>query len=110
MPGGGGSNTTTQQQSQKTEPWAPAVPALTEILGGATKAYQSGVGSQVYGGQRVAGLGSDTLAGLDMLKDAATTGNATAGAANDLVGGLARSGGTTAATQQAVSGFGGSST
>ena len=107
MPGGGGTTTSTQQQSQKTEPWAPAVPALTEILVGATKAYQSGVGSQVYGGQRVAGLGSDTLAGLDMLKDAATTGSATAGAANDLVGGLARSGGTTAATQQAVAGFGG---
>ena len=106
MPGGGGTTTSTQQQSTKTEPWAPAVPALQEILGGATKAYQSGVGSQVYGGQRIAGLGEDTVAGLGMLKDAAATGSATAGAANDLVGGLARSGGTTAATQQAVAGLG----
>ena len=106
MPGGGGTTTSTQQQSQKQDPWGPAVPALTEILGGATKAYQSGVGSEVYGGQRVAGMGTDTQAGLGMLKDAATTGNVTATAANDLVGGLARSGGSTAATQQAVAGLG----
>lgn len=104
---GGGTTTSTQQQSQKTDPWAPAIPALQEILGGATNAYQSGVGSQVYGGQRVAGLGSDTLSGLDMLKTAASTGNTTATAANDYVGDLTSSGGSTAATQRAVAGIAG---
>lgn len=104
MPGGG-TKTTTQKTESKTDPYAAAVPSLQKIIDGANTAYDSGIGSQVYGGQRVAGLGTTTTAGLDSMKAAAggTTGATQAGIG--LVGDLVKSGGSTAATQDALSGL-----
>lgn len=101
----GGSKTTTQKTESKTDPFAPAIPSLQKIIDGANTAYDSGVGSQVYGGQRVAGLGATTTAGLDSMKAAAggTTGATQSGIG--LVDDLLKSGGSTAATQDALSGL-----
>ncbi|WP_430913906.1 tail fiber domain-containing protein [Methylobacterium sp. sgz302541] len=103
----GGSRTQTTQQSSQTDPWKPAQPALQNILDGATTAYQSGVGSQVYGGQRVAGLGDTTQAGLGEMADGASAGAPTAASGNDFLHGLLAGGGTTAATQAATGGLAG---
>lgn len=101
----GGSKTTTQKTDSKTDPFAPAIPSLQKIIDKGNAAFDSGVGSQVYGGQRVAGLGATTTSGLDSMKAAAggTTGATQAGIG--LVGDLVKSGGSTAATQSALSGL-----
>jgi hypothetical protein len=101
----GGTKTTTQKTESKTDPFAPAIPSLQKIIDKGNAAFDSGVGSQVYGGQRVAGLGETTTAGLDRMKAAAggTTGATQAGIG--LVGDLVKSGGSTAATQGALSGL-----
>jgi len=101
----GGSKTTETKQTQNSDPWAPAQPALQSILAGATKAYDSGVGSQVYGGDRTAGLGATTNAGLDaMAASAGGTSGATANGANYLQT-LLGNGGTTSGIQTALQGL-----
>ncbi|GJE29810.1 hypothetical protein [Methylobacterium organophilum] len=103
----GGSKTTTTTQNTKTDPWAPAQPALQQILAGASAAYSANPTAQVYQGNRVAGLGSDTLSGLDAMKSGAAAGTATATAGNGFASDLLAGGGTTAATRDATSGLAG---
>lgn len=101
----GGSKTTETKQTTNSDPWAPAQPALQNILAGATTAYNSGVGSQVYGGDRTAGLGDTTQAGLtSMAANANGTAGATANGANYLQT-LLGNGGTTSDIQNALSGL-----
>ncbi|MBO1021470.1 tail fiber domain-containing protein [Methylobacterium sp. SD274] len=99
---GGGSKTQTTTQEQKSDPWAPAQPALQTILKGATDAYNSGVDSQVYTGPRLAGLGDTTQAGLNSMAANANGAAATAQAGNTFLNGLLSNGGTTAGTQSAL--------
>ncbi|MFC7664412.1 hypothetical protein ACFQWF_19315 [Methylorubrum suomiense] len=106
MPGGG-SKTQTTNTKQESTPWAPAIPAATNIVNRANGLLDSGAGSAVYGGQRTAGLGSDTQAGLDMLKSGAQAGVGVAQSGAGFVNGLTASGGTTAATRDATAGLAG---
>ncbi|SFM92061.1 tail fiber domain-containing protein [Methylobacterium pseudosasicola] len=74
----GGGQTSTQNSTQvatKT-PWDPAIPGLTQALNSATSLYNSGVGSQIYGGQRVAGLTDDQSTGIQSIRDQAASDNA----------------------------------
>ncbi|MGY2052414.1 hypothetical protein [Methylobacterium sp. JK268] len=102
---GGGTKTVTTNTSQKTDPWAPAQPALQGILSAATNAYTSGAGQGVYTGQRVAGLGDTTQAGLSAMASGASQGTGVANGANSYVTGLLGSGGSTAGTQGAASAY-----
>lgn len=101
----GGSKTTTTKTEEKRDPWAPAQPALQEILGGASAAYKSGAGQQVYQGERVAGLGDETKAGLGYLADNAGAGLSGTKAGEAFNTGLLSSGGQTAGTAQAADAF-----
>ena len=106
MPGGGSKMQTTNTKQEST-PWAPAIPAATNIVNRANGLLDSGAGSAVYGGQRTAGLGSDTQAGLDMLKSGAQAGVGVAQSGAGFVNGLTDSNGTTAATRDATAGLAG---
>ncbi|MCC0809118.1 hypothetical protein FPV16_23445 [Methylobacterium sp. W2] len=74
----GKSTTQTQTSSVMKDPWSPAQPAPNGILAGSTNAFNSGVGSQIYQGPRVAGIGSTTQAGLDYMKADANAGQGAA--------------------------------
>ncbi|WP_298967758.1 hypothetical protein [uncultured Methylobacterium sp.] len=104
-----GSKTSTQTTTtqQKSDPWAPAQPALQKIITGAGEAYASGAGQGVYQGPRTAGLGPTTNAGLDFLTENAGAGLDTAQGANGLASNLIRSGGQTAGTKAASDAFSG---
>ena len=102
---GGGTKTQTTVQQQNNDPWAPAQPALQGVLSGATAAYNSGVGSQVYGGQRYAGLGDTSLAALDTIAGSANAGQGAAKAGDSYLTGLLQNGGTTSGIQSALSGL-----
>ncbi|WP_449411393.1 hypothetical protein [Methylobacterium komagatae] len=104
---GGATKTQTTNTSQTTDPWAPAQPALQQILGGASATYNANPSAPVYTGQRTAGLGADTMAGLGAMKDAASEGAGTASSGNSWLNGLLQGGGTTAATQSATAGLAG---
>lgn len=107
MPGGGSTKTQTTNSTQTSTPWDPAQPALLQILNGAGAAYNANNTAPIYAGQRVAGLGSDTLAGLDEMKSGAAAGAGTAASGNSWLNGLLQEGGTTAATQGATAGLAG---
>lgn len=64
MPSGG----TTTNQIQNKDPWAPAQPYLQDIMGQASQLYNSGAGSQTYGGQLVAPTNLDTMRSIDMTR------------------------------------------
>ncbi|MEE7505220.1 hypothetical protein [Methylobacterium mesophilicum] len=100
---GGGTKTQTTVQQQNNDPWAPAQPALQGVLAGATNAYNSGVGSQVYTGQRYAGLGDTSLAALDTIAGSANAGQGAAKAGDSYLTGLLQNGGTTSGIQSALS-------
>lgn len=102
---GGGSKTQTTNSTQTRDPYAPTIPALGNIISGATSAYNSGVGSQVYGGQRVAGLGDTTQAGLDSITANANAGTGAAQAGNNFLQNLLQNGGSTAAGASALQGL-----
>ncbi|MCJ2070035.1 tail fiber domain-containing protein [Methylobacterium sp. J-030] len=68
MPGGQTSTTNSTQVADKT-PWSPAIPGLTSVLGDASNLYNSGVGSQVYGGPTVAGLTPLQNQGIQSISD-----------------------------------------
>lgn len=104
---GGGTKTQTTNTRQQSDPWAPAQPALQQILSGASAAYNANPTAPVYTGQRTAGLGTDTMAGLGAMKDAASGGAGTASSANSWLNGLLQNGGTTSATQSATAGLAG---
>jgi hypothetical protein len=103
----GGSKTQTTNTKQESTPWAPAIPAATNILDKANGLLNAGAGSAVYQGPRLAGLGTDTQAGLDLIKTGAQAGLGVAQSGAGLVTGLTASGGTTAATQAATAGLAG---
>lgn len=102
---GGGTKTQTTVQQQNNDPWAPAQPALQGVLSGASAAYNSGVGSQVYTGPRYAGLGDTSLAALDMIAGSANAGQGAAKAGDSYLTGLLQNGGTTSGIQAALSGL-----
>jgi hypothetical protein len=101
----GGTKTQTTNETQTRSPYAPAIPALQTIIDGGLAAYNSGVGSQVYQGDRTAGLGSTTRSGLDYITQNANGGLGAAQGADAYVGGLLANGGATGDTQSAVNGI-----
>ncbi|MBA9069877.1 hypothetical protein FHR71_003638 [Methylobacterium sp. RAS18] len=101
----GGTKTQTTTENSKRDPYGAAIPALQTIIDGGLAAYGSGVGSQVYGGPRVAGLGATTQSGLDYLTGNANAGMEAAQAGNQYLAGNLANGGATAGTQAATSGL-----
>lgn len=99
----GKAKTQTTINNSTQDPWAPAQPALQGVINGATAAYNSGVGSQVYGGQRYAGLGDTSLAALDSIAGSASAGQGAAKAGDNFLTGLLSSGGSTSGIQSALS-------
>lgn len=73
---GGSTQTSTSQQHSETQPWAPAIPGLQQVIGDATGLYNSGAGTGIYSGPRVAQLGDDTLGGLQSIRDQFSSDNA----------------------------------
>ena len=67
MSGGGQTQTTVQNK----DPWAPAQPALKDIISQAGNLYNSGAGSQVWGGPLVASPSPYTTQGLTSLSNTA---------------------------------------
>lgn len=98
----GGSKTQTTDTRQETTPWAPAIPAATNILNRANGLLDAGAGSAVYQGPRLAGLGDTTKTGLGQIEQGAAAGRTVAQTGAGLVNGLMGSGGTTAATRGAT--------
>ncbi|TXN00486.1 hypothetical protein FV242_21870 [Methylobacterium sp. WL64] len=82
-------------------PYAPAVPGLQQSLTDAQTLYQSGVGSQIYGGQRVADFSNDQSAGIQSTRDQAASDNAGALGTSYLQG-ILGSNGISATTQQGL--------
>lgn len=103
MSGKAKTQTTTSNSTQ--DPWAPAQPALQNVLNGATAAYNSGVGSQVYGGQRYAGLGDVSLDALNTIAGSASAGQGAAKAGDSYLTSLLQNGGTTSGIQSALAGL-----
>lgn len=75
MSGGG----TTQQVSQNKDPWAPSVPYLNQIMSQGQNLYNSGAGSQTWGGPLVASQAPQTQMGISALTNAANSQMGTAG-------------------------------
>lgn len=75
MSGGG----TTTQTEQTRDPWAPAVPYLNQIMSQGQSLYNSGTGSQTYGGPLVADQSQQTQMGINGLTNTANAQQATAG-------------------------------
>lgn len=73
---GGGQTQTTQQNR---DPWAPAVPYLTDIMAKGQDLYNSGAGGQTWGGALVAPQSSQTQQGINSLTNTANAQQATAG-------------------------------
>lgn len=96
---------TTTTSNQTRDPYAPAIPTLQKILSEANNVYDSGVGSQVYQGDRVAGLGDTTRTGLDYITNNAGAGMGAAQAGDNYLTGTLANGGATAATQAATAGL-----
>ncbi|UIN34027.1 hypothetical protein [Methylobacterium oryzae] len=101
----GKAKTQTTNTSSTQEPWAPAQPALQGIINGSTAAYNSGVGSQVYGGERYAGLGDVSLEALNSIAGSASAGQGAAKAGDSYLTGLLSNGGTTSGIQSALAGL-----
>ncbi|MCJ2097222.1 tail fiber domain-containing protein [Methylobacterium sp. E-046] len=74
--GGGQSSTTNSTQVATKTPWDPAIPGLTQSLTDAKTLYDSGVGSQIYQGPRVADFSTDQSAGIQSTRDQAAADNA----------------------------------
>ncbi|MGU3407693.1 tail fiber domain-containing protein [Methylobacterium brachiatum] len=99
----GGGQTSTQNSTQvatKT-PWDPAIPGLQKALTDASTLYNAGVGSQIYGGQRVADLSQNQQAGIQGTMDQAASDNAGALGTSYLQN-LLGSNGISATTQQGL--------
>ncbi len=99
----GGGQTSTQNSTQVSDktPWSPAIPGLQSALTNAQNLYQSGVGSQIYGGQRVADFSNDQSAGIQSTRDQAASDNA-GGIGTSYLQGLLGSNGISATTQQGL--------
>lgn len=57
---GGSKKTQTVEQKQTNDPWAPAIPFITESMGGAANLYRQGP-RQTYSGPRVAAFADPTI-------------------------------------------------
>lgn len=70
----GGQTPVTQQTTQTKDPWSAAQPYLTEAMASAGANYSANVGYQPYGGQTVADLDPNTLAGMNQIANTANAG------------------------------------
>jgi hypothetical protein len=73
-----GSRTVTQQNQQQTSdrnPYAPAIPALNDIMGGAKDLYNQRKGQQFFGGQTYADFSPDSQRAFDMIRQRAQGGS-----------------------------------
>lgn len=102
---GSKSNTTTTNSTATRTPYAPATGNLQQILTDSQSYYQNGSAAKVYDGQRVAGLGDTTQAGLGFLKDNASAGLGNAQSASGLASDMMKSGGQTAGTKAAADAY-----
>ncbi|SFM62567.1 tail fiber domain-containing protein [Methylobacterium pseudosasicola] len=104
MPGGmGGGQSSTQSSTQvatKT-PWDPAIPGLQQSLTDAKTLYNAGIGSQIYGGQRVADFSQNQQAGIQSTMDQAASDNA-GGIGTSYLQNLLGSNGISPTTQQGL--------
>lgn len=98
---GASTQTSTEQSHSTTQPWAPAIPGLQKVIGDSTSLYDSGVGSGIWSGPRVAQLGSDTLTGLQSMRDQAASDNAGA-QGTSFAQSLLGSGGISSTTRQGL--------
>jgi hypothetical protein len=69
MSGGG----TTQQVQQNKDPWGPSVPYLNDIMSQGQNLYNSGAGSQTWGGPLIAPQSSQTQMGINALTNSANS-------------------------------------
>ncbi len=67
MSGGG----TTQSTVQNKDPWAPTQPYLQQIMSQGQNLYNSGAGSQTWGGALIAPQSAQTQMGINALTGAA---------------------------------------
>ena len=95
---GGTTQTQSSQQHSETQPWAPAIPGLQKVIGDASNLYGSGAGTAIYGGQRVAQLGDDSMTGMQSIRDQFASDNA-APQAISFAQGVLGSGGISPTTQ-----------
>ena len=72
---GASTQSTNSQQHSTTQPWAPAIPGLQSVIGDATNLYNSGAGTGIYAGQRVADLTDDQSYGIQATRDQAAADN-----------------------------------
>lgn len=105
MPGGG-TKTQTTTENKRSDPWAPAQPALMDMINRASGLLDQGAGGGVYGGPRVAGLGATTQAGFGMMRDNIGAANSAARQGAGFVDDLVANDGATDATRRATSRFG----
>lgn len=103
---GGSTKEQTSTTKEQHEPWAPAMPALGQILSDAKTLYDGRTGPGVYLGDRVAGFGADTQAGMNAIRDSASAGPSQGVKnADGFVTGLLGSGGMSAGTRGALDDF-----
>lgn len=81
-----GSKTQTTQQDTKRDPWAPAVPALNTVLGGAMDWYNNRGDRQFFPGQTYAGPSDATNSGISALSGIATDPNSAANQTKGFLG------------------------
>lgn len=98
---GASTKTTNSNSTQTSTPWSIAIPGLTQAVGDATNLYNSGVGSGIYSGPRVAQFGTDTLTGLQSMRDQVASDNAGAQGVS-FAQGLLGSGGISPTTQMGL--------
>ena len=58
---GASTKTSTENSTKTSTPWSVAIPGLTQTVADATSLYNSGAGTGIYSGPRVAQLGDDSL-------------------------------------------------
>jgi hypothetical protein len=75
MSGGG----QTQTKVENKDPWAPAQPYLQQIMGQGANLYNTGAGSQTWGGPLTAAMSGQTKTGINALTDTAMGMQPTAG-------------------------------
>ena len=91
---GGPSTNQSQKSTTTSEPWGPAVPHITDIMGDAKKMYDYGAGPQVYPGSTVTPFSLPTQEGLTKGFEMAQGGNPFAANVQDYITKTMASGGT----------------
>jgi hypothetical protein len=77
---------TTQTSNQKTDPWAPAVPALQQGLSAAGDVYNQRKAQTFFPGKTYAGFSNETESALSGMADKARSGTGLTAAAGGMVG------------------------